>query len=121
MRCGAGGRRRRQDLATAWPLRLLAKRERGRTKTVFGCVSKGCTNAQDWEKKTKSEKKKEKEKEKKNEKWTYRFVTPTKTLTSTGLACRVCAWLQCRRAERRARVAWQWRQRDGDGSGFVVA
>jgi len=51
---GAGGRRRRQDLETAWPLRLLAKREWGHVKTMFRCVSRGCANAQDWEKKTKS-------------------------------------------------------------------
>ena len=45
---GAGSRHRRQDLETAWPLRLLAKREWGHAKTVFGCVSRGCANAQDW-------------------------------------------------------------------------
>ena len=48
---GAGRRCRRQDLATAWPLRLLAKQERGRGKMVFGCVSRGHANAWDWEKK----------------------------------------------------------------------
>ena len=65
---GAGGRRRRQDLATAWPLQLLAKREWGRAKTVFGCMSRGCANAQDWDKKRKDKRKNEKrkKKEKKN-------------------------------------------------------
>ena len=62
---GAGRRRRRQDVATAWPLRLLAKRERGCAKTVFGCVSRGCANAQDWEKKRKDKRKKEKRERKK--------------------------------------------------------
>ena len=47
---GAGGHRRHQDLETAWPLWLLAKREQGQVKTVFGYVSRGHANAQDWEK-----------------------------------------------------------------------
>ena len=62
---GAGGRRRCQDLATAWSLRLLAKRERGRVKTVFGCVLRGCANAEDWEKEKKKWKKKTKNESKK--------------------------------------------------------
>jgi len=56
---GAGGCCHRQDLATVWPVRLLAKREWGRVRTVFGCMLRGCTDAQDWEKrkeKTKKEK-----------------------------------------------------------------
>jgi len=47
---GAGSLHRRQDLETAWPLWLLAKREWGHVKTMFRCVSRGCANAQDWEK-----------------------------------------------------------------------
>jgi len=62
---GAGGCHRRQDLAMAWPVQLLAKQERGHVRMVFGCVSRGCTNAQDWEKR-KEKKKKEKEKKKKH-------------------------------------------------------
>ena len=60
-----GGHCHCQDLEMAWPLRLLAKREQGRVKTMFGCVLRGCTNAQDWEKrKEKTEKKMKNEKEK---------------------------------------------------------
>jgi len=50
---GVGGHHRRQDCATAWLLRLLAKREWGRTRAVFGRVSRGRANAQDSEKKKK--------------------------------------------------------------------
>jgi len=50
---GAGGRCCHQDLATVWPLRLLAKQEQGRAKMVFGCMLRGHANAQDWEKKKK--------------------------------------------------------------------
>jgi len=60
---GAGGCCHRQDLEMVWPLRLLAKQEQGCVKTIFGYVLRGCTNAQDWEKrKEKTEKKNEKQK-----------------------------------------------------------
>jgi len=42
-----------QDLMMAWQLDLLARQAWGRARLVFGCVSRGCTNAQDWEKKKK--------------------------------------------------------------------
>jgi len=60
---GAGSCHCRQDLAMVWLLWLLAKQERGRVKMVSGCVSRGCANTQDWEKrkrKTKNEKRKKK-------------------------------------------------------------
>jgi len=60
--------------------RLLAKRERGRAKTVFGCVSRGCANAQDWEKKKRKNEKKRKKKEK--EKRTH--CGPIHRLHATG-------------------------------------
>ena len=47
---GVGGLCHRQDLETAWLLQLLAKQEQGCVKTMFRCVSRGCTNTQDWEK-----------------------------------------------------------------------
>jgi len=59
---GAGCCRCHQDLATAWL--VLAKQGRGRVRTVFGCVSRECTNAHNWEKKKRT-KKNEKRKEKK--------------------------------------------------------
>ena len=69
----AGGCYHRQDLEMAWLLWLLAKREQGCVKMMFGCVLRGCANAQDWEKrkqkmekkKTKKQKKKQKTKNKK--------------------------------------------------------
>jgi len=65
---GAGGHYC-QDLEMAWPLQLLAKQEQGCVKTMFGCVLRGCTNAQDWEKrKEKTEKKKEKQKRERKKK-----------------------------------------------------
>jgi len=54
----------RQDLETAWPLQLLAKREQGPMKTVFRCVSRGCTNAQHWGKRKEKRKKKRERKKK---------------------------------------------------------
>ena len=54
---GAGSRRRRQDLAMVWLLWLLAKQERGHVKMVSGCVSRGCANTQDWEKRKEKTKK----------------------------------------------------------------
>ena len=65
---GADGRRHCQDLEMAWPLQLLAKQEWGHVKTMFGCVLKGCTNAQDWEKKKRKNGKKKKKKKKRKEK-----------------------------------------------------
>ena len=67
---GAGSHHHHQDLATAWPLWLLAKREWGCAKTVFGCISRGCANTQDWEK-NKKERKNEKRERKKKEKRTH--------------------------------------------------
>ena len=61
---GAGSRCCRQHIATALLLQLLAKRARGRARTVFGWVSRGCTNAQHWKKKRKAKKRKEKKKTK---------------------------------------------------------
>jgi len=44
----------RQDPTMAPQLHLLARQGWGRARLVFGCVSRGCANAQDREKKTKS-------------------------------------------------------------------
>jgi len=46
--CSSG---RRQDLTMAPQLDLLARQGWGRARLVFGCMSRGCANAQDWEKK----------------------------------------------------------------------
>jgi len=79
---GAGGCHCRQDLETAWPLWLLAKREQGCVKMMFGYVLRGCANAQDWEKrKEKMEKKKKKRKEKKE---THTHCKPIYQLHGTG-------------------------------------
>jgi len=43
-----------QDLTMAPQLDLLARQGWGHARLVFGCVSRGCANAQDREKKTKS-------------------------------------------------------------------
>jgi len=67
-------------------LDLLARQAWGRTRLVFGCVSRGCANAQDREKK----KKKVKKTTKKKQKVDSLVQIPTKTPTSTGLACVVC-------------------------------
>ena len=75
-----------------------------RVKRVCKCTGPG-------KKKKKSEKNKTKK-----QKADLPVQTPTKTRTSTGLACHACAWLQCGRVERHARVAWQWWQREGNGS-----
>jgi len=56
---GASGHHHR-DLVMAWQLDLLARQAWGHVRLVFGCVSRGCANAQDREKKTKSEKNKTK-------------------------------------------------------------
>ena len=61
---GAGGCHCRQDLETVWPLWLLAKREQGRVKMMFGCVLRGCANAQDWEKRKEKMEKTKNKKEK---------------------------------------------------------
>ena len=42
-----------QDLIMAWQLDLLARQAWGHVRLVFGCMSRGCANAQDWEKKKK--------------------------------------------------------------------
>jgi len=79
---GADGHHHCQDLEMAWPLQLLAKQEWGHVKTMFGCVSRGCANAQDWEKrKEKMEKKKKKRKEKKE---THTYYKPIHQLHGTG-------------------------------------
>jgi len=57
---GAGGRCR--DLAMAQQLDLLARQAWGHARLVFGCISRGCANAQDWEKKNESEKNNQKKK-----------------------------------------------------------
>ena len=58
----------------AWQLDLLARQAWGRVRLVFGCVSRGCANAQDWEKKMKVKK----TTKKKSEKWTHWFKSPQK-------------------------------------------
>jgi len=64
----------RQDLMMAWQLDLLARQAWGHARLVFGCVSRGCANAQDWEKK----KVKKTTKKKKSEKRTHWFKSPQK-------------------------------------------
>jgi len=73
--CNVGSSGHCQDLTMAWQLDLLARQGWGRARLVSGCVSRGCTNAQDWEKKKKSETKR---KRKKKEKQTHRFEAPQK-------------------------------------------
>ena len=85
---GASGHRR-QDLGVAWHFHLLARRGWGHVRLMFGCVSRECANAQNWKKKRKAKKKR---------KTGSLFQTPTKPPTSTGLMCRVCAWLRWGRA-----------------------
>ena len=46
--CSSG---RHQDLTMALQLDLLARQGWGCARLVFGCVSRGCANTQDWEKK----------------------------------------------------------------------
>ena len=65
---GAASRGRHQDLVTASLPWLLAKRERGHARIVFGCVLRVCTNAQDWEEKKKKKRKTKKEKKKRKRK-----------------------------------------------------
>jgi len=61
---GAGGHRR--DLAMAQQLDLLARQAWGRARLVFGCILRGCANAQDQEKKNESEKNNKKKKKSEN-------------------------------------------------------
>src|SRR4029077_15891269 len=54
--CNVGSSGRRQDLAMARQLDLLARQRWGHMRLVFGCMSRGCANARDREKKTKVKK-----------------------------------------------------------------
>jgi len=74
-----------RDLAMALLFCLLARQGWGHARKVFGCMSKGCANAQDWKKK------KSNKNENENEKMKNR-LTHTKMPSSTGLVCVVCVW-----------------------------
>jgi len=63
--CNMGSSSCCQDLAIAWQLDLLARQGWGHARLVFGCMLRGCANAQDREKKRKV-KKNEKEKKMKS-------------------------------------------------------
>jgi len=87
---GASGRCR-QDLMMAWQLDLLARQAWGHVRLVFGCMSRGCANAQDWEKKTKVKKTTKKKKVKSG-------LTGSNPHKNTNFywscMCRMCVWLQ---------------------------
>jgi len=91
----AGGQHHHQDLETAWPLRLLAKQEWGHVKTMFGCVLKGCTNAQDWEKKKRKNGKKKNKKQKRERKKKKHGPTISLYIGFMALAVQ-CQWSLCR-------------------------
>ena len=121
---GAGGCRRRQDLAMVWPLRLLAKRRRGRARTVFRYVSSGCANAQDWEKRKETRKNEKRKERKKKGKRTH--CEPIHQLHATGSSTpAVSLWVEGRgrlRADHRPHAeilggTWADDGRDVDAGG----
>jgi len=95
---GAGGCHHHQDLAMVWLLRLLAKQERGCVKMVSRCVSRGCANTQDWEKrkqKTKNKKKQKQKTKRKKKKETQTYWEPIYWLHGTGSSMPVVSlWVE---------------------------
>jgi len=89
----------------AWQLDLLARQGWGRMRLVFGCVSRGCANAQDGKKKSKSKKK--------SEKWTHQKHQP---LQASHVSCVCVASVRVHREAHRGGIC-----RDGIRRVFIGA